>query len=82
MARYKQTHTQTDSHCELLSPLALWAGGEKIKVFWNHWIICISKNFAKRETSLLVFLVTGPFCLDGDLNVGGCRSGAKDSKNI
>ena len=23
------THRQTDRHCETLSPLALWAGGEK-----------------------------------------------------
>ena len=40
------------------------------------------KNFAKRETSPPVFLVTWLFWPDSDLNVGGCRSGPKDSKNI
>ena len=30
MAVHRQTDRHTDRHCQILSPLALWAGGEKI----------------------------------------------------
>ena len=61
--------------CEIMVSV----GGKQTDAHFSYKPV---KNFAKRETSPQVCLVTRLFWSDDNQNVGGCRSGPKDSKNI